>query len=104
MSLNFAPQIIAADAPFNDAQRAWLNRLFAEALPERSAHRLSPQRGPSAPREDDSTPWKDPALAIEERMALAQAAASAGFADGRHGAAGLWPVWLQLRRLLTRYL
>ena len=32
MSINFTPQIIAADAPFNDAQRAWLNRYFAEAL------------------------------------------------------------------------
>ena len=72
MSLNFAPQIIAADAPFNDAQRAWLNRLFAEALLRDLPPPVAPA-GPSAPREDDSTPWKDPALAIEERMALAQA-------------------------------
>jgi len=32
VSFNFAPQIIAPDAPFNDAQRAWLNRFFADAL------------------------------------------------------------------------
>ena len=32
MSLNFSPQIVSPNAPFSDTQRAWLNRLFAEAL------------------------------------------------------------------------
>ena len=70
MSVNFAPQIIAADAPFTDAQRAWLNRYFAEAL----LKSMPPPGVPSvppAPAEDDSTPWKDPAMAIEDRMTLA---------------------------------
>ncbi len=69
MSVNFAPQIIAPDAPFTDAQRAWLNRFFAEAL-----LRDLPAPAPAMPAphgEDESTPWKDPAMAIEERMALA---------------------------------
>jgi sulfite reductase (NADPH) flavoprotein alpha-component len=71
MSINFAPQIIAADAPFNDAQRAWLNRYFAEALLKSMPVAASPA-SPATPREDESTPWKDPAMAIEERMQLAE--------------------------------
>jgi sulfite reductase (NADPH) flavoprotein alpha-component len=69
VSINFAPQIISPDAPFNDAQRAWLNRFFAEALLRDL--QSAPVATPSAPREDESTPWKDPAMAIEDRMALA---------------------------------
>ena len=67
MSFNFVPQIVAPDAPFSDAQRAWLNRFFAEAL-----LRDMPAAAP-APREDESTPWHDPAMALDERMALAAA-------------------------------
>src|SRR6188768_22508 len=70
MSMNFAPQIIAADAPFTDAQRAWLNRLFAEAL-LKSMPPLATPGGPTPPQEDDSTPWKDPGMPIEDRMVLA---------------------------------
>ena len=70
MSINFAPQIIAADAPFTDAQRAWLNRYFADALLKSMPAPAAPA-GPAAPAEDESTPWKDPAMAIEERMELA---------------------------------
>jgi sulfite reductase (NADPH) flavoprotein alpha-component len=70
MSVNFAPQIISADAPFSDAQRAWLNRFFAEALLRDLPSPAAPV-APTAPREDDSTPWKDPAMAIEDRMGLA---------------------------------
>ncbi len=70
MSINFVPQIVAPSAPFTDAQRAWLNRFFAEALLKdlSVSARTSP---PSAPVEDDSTPWHDPAMPIEERMVLA---------------------------------
>jgi sulfite reductase (NADPH) flavoprotein alpha-component len=69
MSIHVTPQIIPADAPFSDAQRTWLNRFFADAL-----LRLSPlpPPAPAAPAEDDSTPWKDPAMAIEDRMVLAR--------------------------------
>jgi len=70
VSINFAPQIIGADAPFNDAQRAWLNRLLAEALLGDAPVSKAPAVA-SPPREDDSTPWKDPAMPLDERMALA---------------------------------
>ncbi len=68
MSLAFAPQIVPPDAPFTDAQRAWLNRLFGEAL-LRDMPPASPV--PPPPAEDDSTPWKDPAMPLEARMGLA---------------------------------
>jgi sulfite reductase (NADPH) flavoprotein alpha-component len=69
VSINFAPQIIGADAPFSDTQRAWLNRLFAEALLKDAP--VPALATSAAPREDDSTPWKDPAMSIAERMRLA---------------------------------
>jgi sulfite reductase (NADPH) flavoprotein alpha-component len=72
MSIHVTAQIIPADAPFSDVERMRLNRFFAEVL----ATQLRPldlvrPPAPSAPAEDDSTPWKDPAMAIDERMALA---------------------------------
>jgi sulfite reductase (NADPH) flavoprotein alpha-component len=71
MSVNFAPQIISPDAPFNDAQRAWLNRFFAEALLRDMP--VAAPAAPAVPAEDESTPWKDPAMALDDRMALATA-------------------------------
>ena len=70
MSLNFSPQIVSPDAPFSDAQRAWLNRLFAEALLQDAP---TPAPPPAPPVEDESTPWHDPAMGIDERMTLAAA-------------------------------
>jgi sulfite reductase (NADPH) flavoprotein alpha-component len=70
VSINFVPQIVSPDAPFNDAQRAWLNRLFADELLKSIP---APAAQPAKPVEDESTPWKDPAMPIEERMALAAA-------------------------------
>ena len=70
MSIHVVPQIIPADAPFSEPQRAWLNRFFFDALGQQLW--TSPATTtPAAPREDDSTPWKDPAMPIEDRMALA---------------------------------
>ena len=64
------PQIIPADAPFSEEQRAWLNGFFADVLFNQLA---LPETLPSAaPKEDETTPWKDPALLIEERMGLAE--------------------------------
>ena len=70
MSLNFSPQIVSPDAPFSDTQRAWLNRLFAEALLQDAP---TPAPPPAPPAEDESTPWHDPAMGIDERMTLAAA-------------------------------
>jgi len=72
VSYNFAPQIIAPDAPFNDVQRAWLNRFFADALLKDFPAPTVAPTAPTAPTEDDSTPWKDPAMVIEDRMSLAK--------------------------------
>jgi sulfite reductase (NADPH) flavoprotein alpha-component len=72
MSIHVAPEIIPVDAPFSDAQRAWLNRFFADALLRMQPLPELTPAVPLKPAEDDSTPWKDPAMAIEERMALAK--------------------------------
>ena len=73
MSINFVPQIVGHDAPFSDTQRAWLNRLFAEALLRDLPQPIATPAKPAGPVEDDSTTWKDPAMVLEERMALAAA-------------------------------
>ena len=70
MSFNFAPQIVTTSAPFSDAQRAWLNHFFAEALLRDAPPPPAPQK-PTKPSEDESTPWHDPAMPLEDRMALA---------------------------------
>jgi sulfite reductase (NADPH) flavoprotein alpha-component len=72
MSIHVTPSIVPADAPFSDAQRFWLNRFFADVLAKELP--LPEVTAPPAatPREDDSTPWKDPAMAIEDRMVLAK--------------------------------
>jgi sulfite reductase (NADPH) flavoprotein alpha-component len=70
MSIHVVPQIIPADAPFNEPQRAWLNRFFFEALGN-EFWAPAAAAAPAAPAEDDSTPWKDPAMPIEDRMVLA---------------------------------
>ena len=67
MSIHVTPQIIPLDAPFTPQQRAWLNRLFADALYQDAPATSAP------PREEETTPWKDPAMAIEARMKLAEA-------------------------------
>jgi sulfite reductase (NADPH) flavoprotein alpha-component len=72
MTMHVLPtiEIVPSDAPFTAGQRLWLNHLFAEML----ASRPSEASGtlPPAPGEDDSTPWKDPALPLGDRLALAQ--------------------------------
>jgi sulfite reductase (NADPH) flavoprotein alpha-component len=69
VSFNFVPQIVSPTAPFTDAQRAWLNRFFAEELLKDIPP--PPITAPASPPEDESTPWHDPAMPIEERMTLA---------------------------------
>jgi sulfite reductase (NADPH) flavoprotein alpha-component len=68
MSVNFAPRILSPDAPFTDAQRAWLDRFFADMLLSDIAPAPA---GTPPPGEDESTPWHDPAMPMEERMTLA---------------------------------
>ena len=63
-------EIVPEGAPFTEAQRKWLNGFFLDLL-------LKTQPAPAVaadagPKEDRSTPWKDPSLPIEERMVLAE--------------------------------
>lgn len=71
--------VLPETAPFSADQRAWLNGFFAgmlsvEAQPGAASVGGLPraaQDATTAPVEDDA-PWHDPAMAIDERMALAE--------------------------------
>ena len=58
--------LIPESAPFTAAQRAWLNGFLAAYL---GAGAPASAPAPAAPEED--FPWHDPALPLEERLALA---------------------------------
>jgi sulfite reductase (NADPH) flavoprotein alpha-component len=67
--------VIPDSAPFTPAQRAWLNGFFA-GLMSRGSAAPSASDAPAAPAadaaEEDAMPWHDPALAMEERLKLAE--------------------------------
>jgi sulfite reductase (NADPH) flavoprotein alpha-component len=70
-----APEIIPETAPFNAEQRQWLNGFFAGmlALDTAGASALPAADGAAIMAgEDEAAPWHDPAMAIEERMRLAE--------------------------------
>ena len=79
----FAPPVLPESAPFSPTQRAWLNGFFA-GLANSGGSGPSPmpsenvQAGvvipdaPAAEAEDESAPWHDPALSMDERLALAE--------------------------------
>ena len=46
-----------------------MNRFFFESL-GKELWTPPAANAPAAPKEDDSTPWKDPAMPIEDRMVL----------------------------------
>src|SRR5207248_7904023 len=61
------------NAPFTEAQRAWLNGFIAGLL---GAERLKHEQASAAPMampaaEEEQFPWHDPTLALDERMKLA---------------------------------
>src|SRR5262245_15954429 len=65
--LELVPEI----APFSAEQRVWLNGFFAGLL-SLEAEAAAAAAAPAAPRsEDDGASWHDPAMAIDERMKLA---------------------------------
>jgi sulfite reductase (NADPH) flavoprotein alpha-component len=71
--------LIPATAPFSPEQRTWLNGFFAGLLSveaEAAAgglNRATPADVAGAPAsEEEAAPWHDPALAIDERMKLAE--------------------------------
>ena len=84
------PSLIPESAPFSAEQRVWLNGLFAGLLalepgvtplsPEQAAALLpggldfgaTALRGQDSQEQDDDAPWHDPAMALTERMKLAE--------------------------------
>ncbi|WP_363345582.1 sulfite reductase subunit alpha [Methylocystis echinoides] len=70
--------LIPESAPFSPEQRAWLNGFFAGfAAPDGAAVTpLSPAGNAAimaaADGDDAETPWRDPALSLDERMRLAE--------------------------------
>jgi sulfite reductase (NADPH) flavoprotein alpha-component len=74
--------LIPPSAPFSPEQQAWLNGFFAAILSAEGAPAplsaadsaaLAPARAPAAELADnDSAPWHDPSLPIDERMTMAE--------------------------------
>jgi sulfite reductase (NADPH) flavoprotein alpha-component len=63
--------LLPETAPFNPDQRAWLNGFFAGLL---GLQQATGAPVATEPVEDDADyPWHDPALALDERMAMADA-------------------------------
>jgi sulfite reductase (NADPH) flavoprotein alpha-component len=71
-------EIIPSNAPFNDAQRAWLNGFFAGALQLDGTTALPPEQGAAVlgattgGGDDGEAPWHDQTLPMAERMKLAE--------------------------------
>ena len=66
--------LIPENAPFTAEQRAWLSGFLAGALAlETQVTPLSLTDAPvTTPPQEDDAPWHDPAIAIDERMKLAE--------------------------------
>jgi sulfite reductase (NADPH) flavoprotein alpha-component len=68
--------LIPENAPFTAEQRAWLSGFLAGALALET--QVTPLSGANAPvigpdqMQEDDAPWHDPAMAIDERMKLAE--------------------------------
>jgi sulfite reductase (NADPH) flavoprotein alpha-component len=79
--------LVPPGAPFSPEQQAWLNGFFAAILsadgapaPLSAAENaaLAPTAAPTSELADnDSAPWHDPSLPIDERMAMAQSRSAA---------------------------
>jgi sulfite reductase (NADPH) flavoprotein alpha-component len=63
--------VIPDSAPFSPAQRAWLNGFLAGLFGAGSGEGAGMSMG-SAPAEAEDFPWHDPALEMDERLALAE--------------------------------
>ncbi|HVC52107.1 MAG TPA: sulfite reductase subunit alpha [Stellaceae bacterium] len=67
-----AAQRLPDNAPFSPAQRAWLDGFLAALLDEPLERKALAIASPSAPPEPEEFPWHDPALALDERLGLAE--------------------------------
>lgn len=70
--------LIPESAPFTTEQRAWLNGFFAgmmgmsQTTPSVDVSALAQGLMSAAPAEEESFPWHDPALPMEDRLTLAE--------------------------------
>jgi len=70
--MSYIAPIIPENAPFTPAQRAWLNGWLAAYLAP-TASTAAPTSAPArADKAAEDFPWHDPALALEERLRLAE--------------------------------
>lgn len=67
-SSNLVP-VIPDSAPFTAEQRAWLNGFLAGLFSKAPAGHVAAS---APPRQEEAFPWHDPALALPERLALAE--------------------------------
>jgi len=70
-------EIIPANAPFSEGQRLWLNGFLVGMLGLDGSTPLSPAENgamlvPQGDGDDGEAPWHDPAMAIADRMKLAE--------------------------------
>ena len=63
--------LIPDNAPFNAAQRAWLNGFLAGLYGGSQAMTLA-GAAPAAADPEEDFPWHDPALELDERLRLAE--------------------------------
>ena len=66
--------LVPADAPFSPEQRSWLNGFLAGLYGDAAAGgaaALAPGAAATEPAEEEDFPWHDPALAMDERLKLA---------------------------------
>lgn len=72
--MSYSAAIVPENAPFDAAQRAWLNGFLAGFLnprDQRGSPNFAPQTAEAAIGEAESFPWHDPTLELEARLALA---------------------------------
>src|SRR5216683_2671464 len=69
-AMSFIAPILPDSAPFSALQRAWLDGFLAGLFGD-SAAELAPELAAPQPAEDEAFPWHDPALPLDERLALA---------------------------------
>src|SRR5438270_13823790 len=83
MTVSVAIPVLPDSAPFSPAQRAWLNGFFAglfgaRAAPDGALRQADATGGapvavaPAEAAADESFPWHDPALGMDERLKLAE--------------------------------
>ena len=73
--MSFIAPILPDNAPFSTLQRAWLDGflagLFGDDAAAAAPAAVAPDIAAPQPAEDEAFPWHDPALPLDERLALA---------------------------------